>query len=547
VGFTWEFVAAPEPEHLGLAGQKPRWSLRLALSASALLALSAVIPAAASAIAGAGGASAPASTPRPPNPTPVTGAYPQSYEGVLPPANPSSNIDPSPDFLSDCSGSSYDDSTSCVLSTLGAIDNAREHEGLPAMILPTDWSSLSAQEQLFVATNLERTVRGLPPLSGMSQALDLSAAEAAAADQDPEPPAGFGWQTWGSNWAAAVGNPLEAVYYWMYDDGLGSSNIDCTFADMAGCWGHRDNILLEMSCGTCVMGVGMDSTGWDNDPSWTELLVQATGAAPLDFSWSSVLPDLPGSPGGAGLLSPAVAMANTPDGNGYWLVDSSGGVFTFGDAQFYGSMAGDYLAAPIVDIAPTPDGHGYWLVAADGGIFTYGDAGFYGSAGDIRLNQPIVGMAPTADGHGYWLVASDGGIFTYGDAAFYGSAGDISLNQPVVGMAPSPGGGGYWLVASDGGIFTYGNANFMGSTGAIRLNRPVVGMYPTPDGHGYWLVASDGGIFTFGDAPFRGSTGAMVLNAPVVSMATPSTSGYWLAASDGGIFSFNLPFHGSMG
>ena len=75
---------------------------------------------------------------------------------------------------------------------------------------------------------------------------------------------------------------------------------------------------------------------------------------------------------------------------------------------------------------PTPDGKGYWLVASDGGIFTYGDARFFGSTGGIHLNQPIVGMAATPDGKGYWLVASDGGIFAYGDARFYGSTGGIS-------------------------------------------------------------------------------------------------------------------------
>jgi len=32
-------------------------------------------------------------------------------------------------------------------------------------------------------------------------------------------------------------------------------------------------------------------------------------------------------------------------------------------------------------------------VASDGGIFTYGDAGFFGSAGALSLNKPIVGMA----------------------------------------------------------------------------------------------------------------------------------------------------------
>ena len=38
---------------------------------------------------------------------------------------------------------------------------------------------------------------------------------------------------------------------------------------------------------------------------------------------------------------------------------------------------------------------GYWLVASDGGIFSYGDATFYGSTGNIHLNDPIVGTAAT--------------------------------------------------------------------------------------------------------------------------------------------------------
>jgi len=86
-------------------------------------------------------------------------------------------------------------------------------------------------------------------------------------------------------------------------------------------------------------------------------------------------------------------------------------------------------------MAGSPSGHGYWLVASDGGIFNYGDAQFYGSSGSIHLNKPIVAMGATADGGGYWLAASDGGIFNYGDAAFKGSAGGSPLNQPVVGMS----------------------------------------------------------------------------------------------------------------
>jgi hypothetical protein len=44
-------------------------------------------------------------------------------------------------------------------------------------------------------------------------------------------------------------------------------------------------------------------------------------------------------------------------------------------------------------MAPTPSGGAYWLVASDGGIFSYGDARFFGSMGAAHLNKPIVAMA----------------------------------------------------------------------------------------------------------------------------------------------------------
>ena len=255
------------------------------------------------------------------------------------------------------------------------------------------------------------------------------------------------------------------------------------------------------------------------------------------------------SPAGATSASSprAVALVATPDGGGYWITSSTGGVYAFGDAHYYGGMSGRPLNAPIVAMTATPSGNGYWLVASDGGIFSYGDAQFYGSTGALQLNKPIVGMTATPSGNGYWLVASDGGIFSYGDAQFYGSTGSIHLNQPVVAMAATPSGHGYWLVASDGGIFSYGDAQFYGSTGSIRLNQPVVGMGTTPSGHGYWLVAADGGIFTYGNAQFYGSTGSIHLNQPVVGMApTPQMGGYWLVAADGGVFTFgSAVFDGS--
>jgi N-acetylmuramoyl-L-alanine amidase len=74
-----------------------------------------------------------------------------------------------------------------------------------------------------------------------------------------------------------------------------------------------------------------------------------------------------------------------------------------------------------VEICSTPSGAGYWIVGADGGVFTYGDAGFYGSLGDTALAAPIVGMAATPSGCGYWLLGADGGVFTFGDAEFLGA------------------------------------------------------------------------------------------------------------------------------
>ncbi len=243
-----------------------------------------------------------------------------------------------------------------------------------------------------------------------------------------------------------------------------------------------------------------------------------------------------GSTGGIALNQPVVGITPTQDQGGYWLVASDGGVFSFGDATFYGSTGGIKLNKPVVGMASTPyvpgaggapavpAGLGYWLVASDGGVFSYGDAKFYGSTGGTTLNAPIVGMAPTPDGKGYWLVASDGGVFSFGDAKFYGSTGGVKLNKPVVGMASTADGKGYWLVASDGGVFSFGDAKFYGSTGGVNLVQPVVGIAATPDGGGYWLNAADGGVFSFGDAKFYGSAGGVKLVKPVVGISAVGTT-----------------------
>src|SRR5277367_4816973 len=89
---------------------------------------------------------------------------------------------------------------------------------------------------------------------------------------------------------------------------------------------------------------------------------------------------------GAALLTfgSDVASATGPS-----TVTPTVGVSGFGDATSYGAPS--QVNAPLVGIAGTPDGKGYWLAASDGGVFTFGDAGFFGSAGNIALYRPIVG------------------------------------------------------------------------------------------------------------------------------------------------------------
>ena len=89
--------------------------------------------------------------------------------------------------------------------------------------------------------------------------------------------------------------------------------------------------------------------------------------------------------GGEEMPKGAQMMATTPSGDGYWVVGSDGGVFSYGDAEFYGSLGGIALNAPVVGITATPSGGGYWLLAQDGGVFAYGDAPFYGApTGHVR-------------------------------------------------------------------------------------------------------------------------------------------------------------------
>jgi hypothetical protein len=254
-----------------------------------------------------------------------------------------------------------------------------------------------------------------------------------------------------------------------------------------------------------------------------------------------------------------VGMAATTDSQGYWLAQSGGGVFAFGDAGFHGALPagtgglGIIPAAPISGIASTPDGGGYWLVGQDGGVFAFGDAGFFGSlpSAGIRPFGAVVGITRTPDGHGYWLQGADGGVFSFGDAGFYGTA---STGVAVTGLLSTPDGKGYLTIPANG------DAPLALGDGAVPANRPsgpmtlstlLSGGSMTTTGKGVWEVGTDGGVFTSGDAGFFGSLPAtgVAPAAPIVGMVpSDDGGGYWLLGADGGVFAFgNAGYLGSAG
>ena len=112
-------------------------------------------------------------------------------------------------------------------------------------------------------------------------------------------------------------------------------------------------------------------------------------------------------------------------------------MFDFGDAAFFGSAGALHLNRPVAGIAAAPDGMGYWMVGTDGGVFTYGDAGYFGSVPGqgIAGQPPVDGIARTPTGSGYWLVGATGAVYSYGDATFLGAPNPSTLAAFIVSVA----------------------------------------------------------------------------------------------------------------
>lgn len=162
-----------------------------------------------------------------------------------------------PSGLYNCNPGSSTISSACLTGALSDINAARRKEGVKAMVLPSNFVTMSVPSQLFALTNIERRDRGLPTFLLQSSTLSSIALYAANRAIDPIFPS---WtREGGSNWASPK-NTLWADFLWMYDDGVGSGNLDCTSSNTSGCWGHRKNILGSYGFPR-IMGSALGSTG----------------------------------------------------------------------------------------------------------------------------------------------------------------------------------------------------------------------------------------------------------------------------------------------
>ncbi|MGB8197612.1 MAG: hypothetical protein WCF25_11465 [Acidimicrobiales bacterium] len=128
--------------------------------------------------------------------------------------------------------------------------------------------------------NLERIERGETPMIGMSMTLDTYADEGADANTDP--PISFitdgvGGGIWDGGDFVTWG-----VVGFLYYDGPGGINLDCTATNTSGCWGHRDNILDSANNPNLSVGAA-------DGPSGDSAAVISDQFDDINFSWAQEL------------------------------------------------------------------------------------------------------------------------------------------------------------------------------------------------------------------------------------------------------------------
>ena len=116
--------------------------------------------------------------------------------------------------------------------------------------------------------------------------------------------------------------------------------------------------FTKLTVTVCGSHVGTDITWYETPPGTWSALEPASGptlhpGTPPCVSYSlskTSTPSISALSGTAFAVGTSKAVAPSPS-KGYWLVGADGGVFSFGDAQFYGSLPG--LGVHVSDVVGT--------------------------------------------------------------------------------------------------------------------------------------------------------------------------------------------------
>jgi len=97
----------------------------------------------------------------------------------------------------------------------------------------------------------------------------------------------------------------------------------------------------------------------------------------------------------------------------------------------------------VIGMGASIHGKGYWLLASDGGMFSFGNAAFHGSIPGLgacpgATTTTAVAFTGTHTGKGYWVVLASGKVVPFGDAEHFGDAPAKTTPVAFAVVPPTP-------------------------------------------------------------------------------------------------------------
>jgi hypothetical protein len=138
-----------------------------------------------------------------------------------------------------------------------------------------------------------------------------------------------------------------------------------------------------------------DVVGIAGTPDSAGYWVLAADGTIYSFGTAFVVPPLVCPP--PGTCVPLVSIVSMDKSTGFWVTDLDGTVYPYDQAANEGDFSGATNGpTDIVTLVPSSDDLGYLLVGSDGGLFSFGDTTFNGSLPALGISvDDIVGAVAT--------------------------------------------------------------------------------------------------------------------------------------------------------